>query len=216
MNKTSNKAGDRTKASLIQKTLDYILANGLRGHSLRSIASEIGTTHRILSYHFGSKEEFIAEVIDYFFSSWLQVVSETPIENCATSSEAMLLLWDRVTHPDVFIYSRIGIELVSWKSRQQSLSQLLPESVWAEPLERISRLSNLNPANTEVDIRVLRAMLRGLLYQLAATNDLLECRRTLLDFLDWRERSLQHVVTDDVVQLMQSAQMNAEAHPKRD
>lgn len=188
--RTSNSAGNKTKETLILKALDYILANGLRDHSLRSISAELGTSHRVLSYHFGSKEGFINEIIQSFFNSWFEIVSETDIEGCRTSADALLLLWDRISHPDVFIYSRIGFELVAWKGRDGAMAQLMPESVWSEPLERISRLSHLSPAKTEADVRVMRIVLRGLLYQLAATENPDECRRTLMDFLDWRDHAL--------------------------
>ena len=199
LKKTTNIAGQRTKEALIKKALDYILANGLRGHSLRTISAEIGTTHRLLSYHFGSKEKFIQVIVDSFYRSWQAIMSDTDIESCRDSSDAFLLLWDRASHPDVFIYSRIAIELVSWKWREKSVGELMPESIWSEPLERISRLADLSPAKAEADIRVMRIFLRGLLYQLAASDDPIECRRTLLDFLDWRERTIETMKASEKV-----------------
>jgi AcrR family transcriptional regulator len=195
--RTSNSAGAKTKEKLILKALDYILANGLRDHSLRSLSAELGTSHRLLSYHFGSKEEFINEIIKSFFNSWLEIISATDIEGCESSSDALLLLWDRISHPDTFIYSRIGFELIAWKEREGTMAQLMPESLWSEPLERISRLSSLSPAKMESDVRVMRIVVRGLIYQLAATDDPRECRRTLMDFLDWRSRAIETIKAEE-------------------
>lgn len=190
MKREGNSAGQKTKETLILRAIDYILANGVRDFSLRSISAEIGTSHRVLSYHFGSKEEFIQEVMNNVFQSWLEIISGIDIEHCSSSSEALLLLWDRISHPDVFIYSRIGFEMIAWKGRVKATRELMPESFWAEPLERISRLSNLDPSRTDSDVRVIRLMIRGLISQLAATDNPDECRRSLLDFLDWRDKAV--------------------------
>jgi AcrR family transcriptional regulator len=48
---------------LIRRSLDYFLKNGVAGLSLRPLAAEIGTSARLLVYHFGSKEGLIAAVM---------------------------------------------------------------------------------------------------------------------------------------------------------
>ncbi|PQM26988.1 hypothetical protein CVO77_18655 [Sphingopyxis lindanitolerans] len=178
------------------KAIDYLFANGLRDQSLRSLSAELGTSHRVLSYHFGSKEGFLDEVIKSFFLSWVEIISATDIESCRTSSEALLLLWDRISHPDTFIYSRIGFELLAWQEGQRRMKQLLPQIVWAEPFERISLLSKLNPIRTASDVRVMQIVMRGLIYQLAATDAPEECRRALMDFLDLRDRALSTIADE--------------------
>lgn len=190
LKREGNSAGQKTKETLILRAIDYILENGVRDISLRAMSAEIGTSHRVLSYHFGSKEEFIQEVMNNVFQSWLQIISDIDIEHCSSSSEALLLLWDRISHPDVFIYSRVGFEMIAWKGRMKTNRELMPESFWAEPLERISRLSNLDPSRTDSDVRVIRVVIRGLISQLAATDNADECRRSLMDFLDWRDKAI--------------------------
>jgi AcrR family transcriptional regulator len=54
--------GER-RDELIHKSLDYFLKNGVAGLSLRPLASEIGTSARLLVYHFGSKEGLINAVM---------------------------------------------------------------------------------------------------------------------------------------------------------
>lgn len=43
---------------------DVILNRGLTDLSLRTIAGEIGTSHRMLLYHFGSKEKLLVAAFD--------------------------------------------------------------------------------------------------------------------------------------------------------
>ncbi|PVG81925.1 TetR/AcrR family transcriptional regulator [Nocardioides gansuensis] len=42
---------------------DYVLDHGLIGLSLRPLAAELGTSDRMLLYHFGSKDELVAAVL---------------------------------------------------------------------------------------------------------------------------------------------------------
>ncbi|MDO7868239.1 TetR/AcrR family transcriptional regulator [Nocardioides jiangxiensis] len=42
---------------------DYVLAHGLIGLSLRPLAAELGTSDRMLLYHFGTKDELVADVL---------------------------------------------------------------------------------------------------------------------------------------------------------
>ncbi len=50
--------------ALLAKAIAYYAAHGVRDTSLRTLAAEIGTSQRMLHYHFGSREELLAAVID--------------------------------------------------------------------------------------------------------------------------------------------------------
>ena len=52
------------REELIEKALDYFLEHGVAGLSLRPLAGKIGTSARLLVYHFGSKDGLIAAVMD--------------------------------------------------------------------------------------------------------------------------------------------------------
>jgi AcrR family transcriptional regulator len=42
--------------ALLEKVVAYAAANGIAGRSLREIAAGVGTSHRMLLHHFGSRE----------------------------------------------------------------------------------------------------------------------------------------------------------------
>ena len=52
------------REELISKSLDYFLRQGVAGLSLRPLAEEIGTSARMVVYHFGSKDGLITAVMD--------------------------------------------------------------------------------------------------------------------------------------------------------
>ncbi len=51
------------REELTERATDWVLGHGLVGLSLRPLAAAIGTSDRMLIYHFGSKEQLIVDVI---------------------------------------------------------------------------------------------------------------------------------------------------------
>jgi AcrR family transcriptional regulator len=50
------------KQRLLADTVEYLATNGASDISLRQLAAALGTSHRMLIYHFGSKEGQIQPV----------------------------------------------------------------------------------------------------------------------------------------------------------
>jgi AcrR family transcriptional regulator len=51
------------RAAWAEVATDYVLERGLIGLSLRPLAAELGTSDRMLLYHFGSKDQLVADVL---------------------------------------------------------------------------------------------------------------------------------------------------------
>ncbi|MDQ3484427.1 MAG: TetR/AcrR family transcriptional regulator, partial [Actinomycetota bacterium] len=51
------------REQLAQAATDYVLEHGLIGLSLRPLAAEIGTSDRMLLYHFVDKDDLVAAVL---------------------------------------------------------------------------------------------------------------------------------------------------------
>jgi AcrR family transcriptional regulator len=52
------------RAELLERIADYIMAHGLADLSLRPLAKAVGTSGRMLVYHFGSKEQLLVAAIE--------------------------------------------------------------------------------------------------------------------------------------------------------
>ncbi len=48
---------------LLDGAIEYVAANGMTDLSLRSLAAALGTSHRLLIFHFGSKERLWIEIV---------------------------------------------------------------------------------------------------------------------------------------------------------
>ena len=51
------------KARLLAAVIDELTEHGLGEGSLRALATAVGTSHRMLIYHFGSKEGLLIEIV---------------------------------------------------------------------------------------------------------------------------------------------------------
>lgn len=49
---------------LLQKAIGYFSEHGVRDTSMRTLATAIGTSQRMLHYHFGSREDLLSAVIE--------------------------------------------------------------------------------------------------------------------------------------------------------
>lgn len=59
---TSEAQGPRER--LLARAVEYYAEHGVRDTSLRTLAAAIGTSQRMLSYHFGSREQLLVAVMD--------------------------------------------------------------------------------------------------------------------------------------------------------
>jgi AcrR family transcriptional regulator len=79
------------REDLAQQATDYVLEVGLIGLSLRSLASSIGTSDRMLNYHFGNKDQLVADVLRV--SNDRSVATMKALSPAPTVHRAVLDLW---------------------------------------------------------------------------------------------------------------------------
>jgi AcrR family transcriptional regulator len=63
MSTLSPGAGGDPKQQLLERALGYLAEHGIGDISLRELAAALGTSHRMLIYHFGSKEGLFVAVV---------------------------------------------------------------------------------------------------------------------------------------------------------
>ncbi len=59
---TGQSAAGSSRERLLDSVIEHFAADGLSDQSLRRIAAAVGTSHRMLLYHFGSKEGLLVDV----------------------------------------------------------------------------------------------------------------------------------------------------------
>ena len=93
---------------LAEAATDYVLDHGLIGLSLRPLAAALGTSDRMLLYHFGSKDDLVATVLRV--SNDRAVVAVRALEPARDVRTAVVRLWDAVTTPSLERCQRAYVE----------------------------------------------------------------------------------------------------------
>lgn len=96
------------REELVGAATDYVLETGLIGLSLRPLAAAIGTSDRMLNYHFGSKDELVASVLRE--SSDRSAAQIAGLKAAASVRQAVLDLWIAISTPEQQRCQRMYVE----------------------------------------------------------------------------------------------------------
>jgi AcrR family transcriptional regulator len=160
------------KNELCGKALDYCLAHGVAELSLRPLAQEIGTSARLLIYHFHSRDGLIGAVMDEAHRRVQKSFGELIRE--AGNKAVLRRFWNWTTNPQNAPYMRLMFEV-------QMLALQNP-SAYAHYLEGTSSgwlalIETALPPSVDRRARatLCAAVIDGLLLEFLSTGDL---RRT--------------------------------------
>lgn len=102
------------KAELIEKCLEVAIEAGALGASMNEIAKRIGTSGRMLVYHFGSKQELERQVItrlEVRLREQLQSLQNTAVADANTVVESLLAMWKQFTTPKMQGWLKLTMDL---------------------------------------------------------------------------------------------------------
>jgi AcrR family transcriptional regulator len=94
---------------LRDKALDHFLQHGLAELSLRPLAKQIGTSARLLTYHFESKEKLITVVMEQVRSRVQQSI--IAMMHATRGDARMESVWHWATDPENLPYVRLLFEV---------------------------------------------------------------------------------------------------------
>lgn len=96
------------RAEWTEAATDYALEHGLIGLSLRPLAADLGTSDRMLLYHFGSKDTLVADVLRTSNArSTAHIREMTPSKDLRG---AVRDLWTQMLVPQIDRCSRLYVE----------------------------------------------------------------------------------------------------------
>jgi len=146
--------GRETRARLLDAAVDYALAHGIAEVSLRQLAGALGTSHRMLIHHFGSREALLVEVI--------KVVEEQ--QRLRLADTDVRAFWRQLRDPALGPQQRLFFEVYGQALRGRPWATPMLEGVVEDWLEAF-------PAEARTQARLGLAVTRGLLLDLLATGD---------------------------------------------
>ena len=93
---------------LSEQATDYALENGLIGLSLRPLAAELGTSDRMLIYHFGSKDALVAAILATSCDRSVEKIRALPAS--PSVRQAVIDLWEAWEVPEMLRCQRLYVE----------------------------------------------------------------------------------------------------------
>ena len=157
---------------LLARAVTWFAENGVGDTSLRTLAAGIGTSHRMLNYHFGSREGLLGAVVEA-----VEQAEHAALLELAGSGldpfEAGAAFWTRVADRAA-VFAPLFFELSSHAMRGRPHAAGLREWLrtgWTSAL-RDSYVGLGVPEDRAVVLALQSlAMARGLLFEVAVTGD---------------------------------------------
>ena len=162
---TASQPRDRLLAAAVEQAM----RSGIANLSLRELAAAIGTSHRMLLYHFGSREGLLVAV-----ARAVEEAERARFLSWGMTAEDARRIWQRLSDPALAPAERLFFELyVQALLGRLGDKQFLDSTVegWIAPVAAAMVEAGASEATARIDARLGMAVVRGLLLDLLATGD---------------------------------------------
>jgi aminoglycoside 2'-N-acetyltransferase I len=159
---------------LLAGAMQHVAQHGVGDLSLRGLAAALGTSHRMLIYHFGSREGLLVEVIRAVEAQQRAALAGMLLDATAPPAESARRLWERLADPALWPSERLFFEVYVQALQGHPHARPLLDGIvdqWVEPLTRIAVAEGRPEAQARAEARLGVAVHRGLLLDLLATGD---------------------------------------------
>jgi len=155
----------RRRRELLDALIDAFAKDGIGGRSLRQVADAVGTSHRMLLHHFGSRDELLLAVVEEVERRQAATLADLPDD----PADAVAAMWADLRRPELRPFERLFFECYARAAQGEApYSRLVPAAVdgWLADVDERTG-GTADPAM----VRLGLAVIRGLLLDLVATGD---------------------------------------------
>ncbi|OBK74869.1 TetR/AcrR family transcriptional regulator [Mycobacterium sp. 1274761.0] len=153
------------RRQLLDDLIDAFAEGGIGDRSLREIAEAVGTSHRMLLHHFGSRDELMLAIVDEVEARQMADLPEGDSE----PADAMAAMWADLRRPELRPFERLFFECYARGAQgEKPFARMLPGAVhsWLAEVD-----AKTGGAADPALVRLGLAVTRGLLLDLVATDD---------------------------------------------
>lgn len=175
------------KEALLDAVIDSLLSTGFNDLSLRALSAQVHTSHRVLLYHFKTKENLIAELVqEVRRREWLLFEEQEKGGN-PSLAELLQRFFDHNTSEPMQRYFRLFYEV--WgiaQNHPDRYTKFLDGIVdgWVEALSAALVEAGCSPDQAEVNATLVLGSLRGLQLDLLTTHDRSRVTRAFAHLVD--------------------------------
>jgi AcrR family transcriptional regulator len=161
----ANPPDQSRRSQLLDQLVEEFAASGVGHRSLREVAEAVGTSHRMLLHHFGSREEMLVAIVEQVERRQMTLLPDLPTD----PADNFAAMWSDVSRPELRQAERLFFECYARASQgEKPFDRMVPGAVtgWLDEVDAV--------ADFPVDrafARLGMAVVRGLLLDLVATDD---------------------------------------------
>ncbi len=167
-------ASPSARERLLDSVIEHFTEDGLADQSLRRIAEAVGSSHRMLLYHFGSKDGLLLEVARAVEARTKAAFAAIGADAGGRTDTLVRRMWAHVADPALADFERLFFALYGRALQgDESALPLLKGDLedWLEANVAVAATDGVPAEVTRVHARLGLAVTRGLLLDLLATGD---------------------------------------------
>jgi AcrR family transcriptional regulator len=191
-------AGKDARQRLLDGAIEHVAESGIGELSLRGLAAALGTSHRMLIHHFGSKEGLWIEIVRAVEERQREILTEILPDPDRPPREAMRAWWIHISDPALWPNARLFFELYGQALQGRAHTAAVLDGIvedWLDPIAQISIERGVPPEVARAHARLGIAVTRGLLLDLLATRDVSGVNAAMDAFIAVYDAWLQQVPT---------------------
>lgn len=172
---------------LLEAAIAHVAEHGLGDLSLRGLAAELGTSHRMLIFHFGSKEQLWAEIIHTVEQRQRARFAEMVPDPTRPTREALWTWWKHISDPSLWPSERLFFELYGQALQGREHAAAFLDGIvddWVKPIAQANAAAGAPEGIAHAHARLGVAVTRGLLLDLLATGDVDRVDEAMCTFID--------------------------------
>jgi AcrR family transcriptional regulator len=162
------------REQLLERAIAHISDRGISDLSLRELGAAIGSSHRMLIHHFGSREGLWVEVIRAVEAQQRESLPELVPDPIVDPAGAMRAWWGHISDPSLWPNERLFFELYGQALQGRPGTEELFDGIvdsWLPPAVAIYLAYGMDEPAATAHARLGVAVTRGLLLDLLATRD---------------------------------------------
>lgn len=174
------------REELLRDAVAYVSIHGVSDLSLRSLARAIGTSHRMLIYHFGSKEELLVSIVEENEKAQQAYLMEAFTGQDTSLTGMLMWAWQRLADPSMWPSERLFFELYGQALQGRRGTTALLDGIvssWIEPAAALLSERGVPLEKAKAQARLNLAVVRGLLLDLLATGDIEGANKAMEHFI---------------------------------
>jgi AcrR family transcriptional regulator len=163
-----------SKQRLLAATIDHLADQGTAELTLRGLAAAIGTSHRMLIYHFGSKEGLLVAVVQEMENRQRHILRGLTDSADQPPGQLAWTFWQQLRDPALRPYIRLFFQMYGLAVQGHPGTTALLDGLvdaWLEPLTDWGIRHGIPADQARAYARLGVATPRGLLLDLLATGD---------------------------------------------